>query len=223
MFSTALLMASMWSVHLPGDGADIGFVAVVEPVAQGGADDPRRRRGHKGLGVAPFVLLQRGAKEIALALGGAEVGVLDLGDRLGCVHYLGGATQAFEEHFQEVRVVSHVLEAVALAGAPVAFETLGDIGLKAHPGLLAVVYDIDSRADLAPQYIADALVGQTIEFAEIDRLPVFLLHQELREPRAAGQASDVGRQNAIGAGLHGGSSRRRGVAAARREEYTGRP
>ena len=76
------------------------------------------------------------------------------------------------------------------------------IGLEPDTRLLAVVADVDPGLDLRGNHSGGAGFDVAGKLGRIDGLPGFLADQNIAQRRTAWQASDMSRQDPVGAGEH---------------------
>ena len=199
---TALVNEFVFLLHLARHGAHIGFVAVVELVAERSADDAGACGGHEGLGVAAFDLAECAVEHVELALGGRQIGVAHLGIGSRRIEHLRHHHATVGPYLAEIRIFGKISEGLALADAAEALQTLANIGLETNPRLLAVVNDIHGGINLCLDTALDTRFGELIEALLIDLLARLLGNQQVRQFALTRQAADVRGQNALVAVLH---------------------
>jgi hypothetical protein len=102
----------------------------------------------------------------------------------------------------EVRMLPRVQARLGglVAGEP--REAVRNVGRITGLRHLAVIDDVDTGVRLAANDVDDRLPGQAVELGLVVGLALVLAHQELAQLGRPRQAPDMGRQNAILAGLH---------------------
>jgi hypothetical protein len=189
-------------LHLAGQRGDVALVRVVVGVEEDRRGRPGRDGRHERLGE---LLGQRGraaCEQVALPGGLAEVGVLDLGDRLRGVGDPRGRPAPEREHLGVVGVLDQVAgqRTPALAAEPA--HPTRDVGREPSPRLLAVVADVHAGVELTLDHVPHGRLGLAGQLGGVDRLAGVLSHQQFAQGGVAGNAADVGRQDALVTASH---------------------
>ena len=134
--------------QLAGEGPDVPLVGVVVRVEQDRGGGAGRDRRHEALGEPPRVGGRRRQEQLALGLGLAEVGVLDLGDGLRRVADPGRGLAPRREQGGVVGVLDEVPRQPAPALPAEPAHPASHVGREPGPRLLAVVADVDPDGEL---------------------------------------------------------------------------
>src|SRR5580692_6037089 len=185
-------------LHRCGDGFDISLVGRVMPVGLKHRHETGRSGGHEPFGDRD--LGERRA-QIGEVLGeGLAVPQGHRADTDGASRYIGAGHPLIGG--DEVRVLPGVQARLGGLVTGESGKAVRDIGRVAGLRHLAVIDDVDADIGLAANDVDDSLPGQAVEFGLVIRLALVLAHQELAQLGRPRQAPDMGRQNAVLAGLH---------------------